>query len=106
MTHPLHHVIGFELAGGYRLRIRFDDGLERVSDLEPILWGELYGPLRDPAMFRTVHLDPEFETLVWQNGADFDPSILHDWPEHERAWRALAARWQTAASPPKIEVSR
>ncbi len=94
--HPLHHVIGFELAGGYRLRVRFDDGLERLIDLEPVLWGELYGPLRDPQLFHTVRLDPEFKTLVWQNGADFDPSILHDWPEHEHAWHALAARWRAA----------
>jgi hypothetical protein len=96
MTHPLHHVVNFEIAGDYRLRIRFDDGLERVIDFEPVLWGELYEPLRDREMFRTVRLDPEFRTLVWKNGADFDPSILHDWPEHEAAWRAMAARWRTA----------
>ena len=100
MTHPLYHVFEFERAGGYRLRIRFDDGLERLVDLEPVLWGELYGPLRDPAVFQTVHLDPEFRTLIWGNGADFDPSILHDWPEHERAWRALAAKWRSASIQP------
>lgn len=96
MTHPLHHVSKFEVVGDHRLRIQFDDGLERLIDLEGILWGELYGPLRDPKMFRTVHLDPEFRTLIWENGADFDPSILHDWPEHEREWRALAAKWRAA----------
>lgn len=100
MGHPLHHVLAFEPAGDYRLRIRFEDGSERLIDFEPVLWGELYGPLRQPAMFRTVRLDPEFQTLVWENGADFDPSILHDWPEHERAWQSLAARWRTAASQP------
>lgn len=100
MTHPLYHVVGFDLAGGYRLRIRFDDGLERLIDFEPILRGDLYGPLRDPTMFGTVRLDPDFKTLVWENGADFDPSILHDWPEHERAWRELAARWRTPAVQP------
>lgn len=24
--------------------------------------------------------DPELRTLVWPNGADFDPYVLHDWP--------------------------
>ena len=100
MAHPLHHIVAFDLAGDYRLKVRFDDGVERFIDLEPILWGELYGPLRDPAMFRTARLDPEFKTLVWDNGADFDPSILHDWPKHERAWHALAARWRAAARQP------
>ena len=102
MTHPLHHVTAFELAGGYRVRLRFDDGLERLINLEPVLWGELYGPLRDPAMFRTTQLDPEFRTLVWSNGADFDPSILHDWPEHERAWIELAAQWRAACQPAPV----
>jgi hypothetical protein len=98
MTHPLHHVTGFEQMGDYRLRVRFDDGTLREIDFEPILWGELYGPLRDREVFRTVRLDSEFKTLVWENGADFDPSILHDWPDHERAWHALAAKWRSAAS--------
>jgi hypothetical protein len=32
-------------------------------------------------------IDPEVYTLVWPNGADFDPSVLHDWPKHEQAMR-------------------
>ena len=104
MNHALYHVTEFERAEGYRLRIRFDDGLERLIDLEPILWGELYGPLRDPQLFRTVRLDPEFKTLVWDNGADFDPSILHDWPEHEHAWHTLAAKWRSAQPEPAVKV--
>jgi hypothetical protein len=98
MAHPLHHITKFERIGGYRLRIWFDDGLERQVDFEPILWGELYGPLRDPELFQTVRLDTEFKTLLWENGADFDPSILHDWPEHERAWREWAAKWRSAGT--------
>ena len=62
--------------------------------------GELYGPLRSSGMFQAVRLDPEFRTLVWENGADFDPSILHDWPEHETEWLALAARWRRQSAQP------
>lgn len=98
MNHSIHHIETFELLDGYRLRIRFDDGLERIIDFEHVLWGELYGPLREPEMFRTARLDHEFKTLVWENGADFDPSILHDWPEHKQAWEAMAAKWQYASS--------
>jgi len=100
MRHPLYHIASVESLGGYRLRIRFDDDLERIIDFEPILWGELYGPLRPMEMFETVRIDPEFKTLVWANGADFDPSILHDWPEHEKAWHALAATWRYASQQP------
>ena len=84
--------------GGYRLRVTFDDGAERDIDLEPVLEGELYRPLRDPAVFVQVQVDPEVHTLVWPNGADFDPAILHDWPIRAAAMRALAERWKRAAS--------
>ena len=101
MTHPLHHITAFEPVGGYRLRLWFEDGLRRVIDFEPLLRGELYGPLRQPAVFGTVRLEPEFGTLVWANGADFDPSMLHDWPENEPAWRAMVAQWERAEPGPK-----
>jgi len=58
--------------------LRFNDGLARTIDFEPILEGELYGPLRDPPTFAQVTLDPEIHTVVWPCGADFDPVTLHD----------------------------
>ena len=94
MNHSLHHVVAFEAVGGYRLRIQFDDAAVRTIDFEPILYGELYGPLREPNMFQTVRIDPEFKTIVWANGADFDPSTLHDWPNHEQDWLRLVTRWR------------
>ncbi len=97
MTHPIHRITSVEVTGTYGLRIGFDDGSSRQVDLEPILEGELYGPLRDPELFAKVEVDPEVHTLVWPNGADFDPAILHDWPEHEEAMRSLARRWALAS---------
>jgi hypothetical protein len=76
--------------------VGFDDGTERSIDFQPILMGELYGPLRDLSLFNQVRIDPEVETLVWPNGADFDPATLHDWPEHERGFRELVRRWEPA----------
>jgi hypothetical protein len=54
--------------------------MDQVIDFGPILYGELYGRLRDIELFRRVTVDPEVHTLVWPNGADFDPATLHDWP--------------------------
>ncbi|HEY6319952.1 MAG TPA: DUF2442 domain-containing protein [Thermoanaerobaculia bacterium] len=93
MEHPIYRVTSVDHLGGYRLRISFDDGLTRDLDLEPVLEGELYRPLRDPGIFAEVSVDPEVHTLVWPSGADFDPAILHDWPEREPAMRGLAKRW-------------
>jgi hypothetical protein len=94
--HPIYRVTSVEPLGGYRLRVGFDDRSAREIDLETVLAGELYGPLRDPAMFAAVAIDPEVHTLVWPNGADFDPAVLHDWPKHEPAMQELAKRWSLA----------
>jgi hypothetical protein len=45
-------------------------------------------------LFNQVRIDPEVHTLVWPNGADFDPATLHDWPEQVEAWRARAKQWE------------
>jgi hypothetical protein len=96
MEHPISRVTSVDLLGGYRLRVGFDDRSAREIDLGSVLEGELYGPLRDPVMFAAVAIDPEVYTLVWPNGADFDPAVLHDWPTHEQAMRNLAKKWSLA----------
>ncbi|HXE63837.1 MAG TPA: DUF2442 domain-containing protein [Bryobacteraceae bacterium] len=58
----------------YTIRTVFEDRTEQVINFEPVLRGEWYGPLRNPAAFNQVRLDPEARTLVWPNGADFDPA--------------------------------
>jgi len=96
MEHPIYRVTSVEALGDYRLRVGFDDGSAQVIDLDPILEGELYGPLRVPELFAAVEVDSEVGTLVWPNGADFDPATLHDWPTCEPAMRELAKRWALA----------
>jgi len=43
MGHPIHRIKAFEIAGPYRLRIEFGDGVVRTIDFRPILEGALYG---------------------------------------------------------------
>src|ERR1035441_5965068 len=93
MSHPVYRVRSFESVGAYTLRVRFDDHSEQTIDFRPVLAGEMYGPLRDLDVFDQVHIDPDVETLVWPNGADFAPATLHDWPAYEQAFRELARRW-------------
>ena len=92
MGHPIYRVCSFEIVSAYTLRVRFDDATQQTIDFRPILAGELYGPLRDLELFGRVRIDPEVETLVWPNGADFDPATLHDWPI--QAFGELARRWE------------
>lgn len=62
---------------GWRLRLTFTDDLVREVDLSDDLWGQMAEPLRDPAYFRQVRVDPELGTVVWPNGYDLAPDILH-----------------------------
>lgn len=92
--HPIHRVTSFDVLRPFALRVAFDDGTEQAIDFLPVLAGELFGPLRDQKLFEQVRIDPEVQTLVWPNGADFDPATLHDWPEHSRAMVTMARRWE------------
>ena len=94
MSHPIHRVVGFEIVPPYTLRVHFEDATAQTINFEPVLAGELYAPLRDVRLFNRVSIDPEVHTLVWPNGADFDPATLHDWPHHEQALRERAKHWQ------------
>ena len=67
-----------------------DSGHEQKIDFKPVLVGELYAPLEDEKMYNQVEIDPEVHTLVWPNGADFDPETLHNWPEYVENMRRLA----------------
>jgi hypothetical protein len=70
-------VTAVERLADYTLRLTFDDGSEREVDLADDLWGPMGEPLRDLAYFRQVRVDPELRTVVWPNGFDLDPDVLH-----------------------------
>jgi hypothetical protein len=79
-THqPLVHVISVEVVGQFLLRVGFDDGTKREVDLKDQLGGPVFKPLQDPDFFAQVEVDEELGTIVWPNGADLDPVVLHGW---------------------------
>jgi hypothetical protein len=56
-----------------RLTLTSGDVVDR--DLEAVLWGPVFEPLRrDPAIFRQVVV--EAGTIAWPTGADIDPDTL------------------------------
>lgn len=97
MTHPIYRVVGMQIEGPYTLRVRFDDATEQIINFEPVLRGEIFGPLRDLQIFNQVRIDPEVHTLVWPNGADFDPATLHDWPQIVDELTRRARQWEAAS---------
>ena len=99
MKHPLYRVTEFKRIGPFELTVRFDDDTEQRIDFHPVLHGELYSPLRDAAVFAQVVIDPEVHTLVWPNGADFDPTTLHDWSDVGPRMIEMAQRWADREEP-------
>ena len=93
MEHSIHRVIRFEIVAPYTLQVTFDDNSQQVIDFRPVLAGELFGPLKDKRLFEQVEIDPEVHTLVWPNGADFDPATLYYWSVYANNMKSLAKQW-------------
>jgi hypothetical protein len=84
----LPRVTSVEPLDGFRLQLTFTDGLVREVDLSDDLWGQMAGPLQDPDYFRRVRVDTDLGTVVWPNGYDLDPDVLHG--DHEPVGRPAA----------------
>ena len=100
MKHSIHRVTHFFIVAPYTLALEFEDRSQQVIDFEPVLYGQLFGPLRDIALFEKVELDPEVGTIQWPNGADFDPETLHNWPRYRDELIAMAEGWASRDSDP------
>lgn len=74
-------IVQAEVCGPHSLRVSFSDGSTKRVCLLPLLTGPVFEPLRDPARFARVVVDPTCGTVVWPNGADLAPEALRDLPE-------------------------
>ncbi|WP_131112466.1 DUF2442 domain-containing protein [Sulfuricystis thermophila] len=72
------HTTQVEPRSGYRLFVRFNNGVSGEIDLSGELWGEMFEPLKDEALFATARHDETLQTVVWANGADLAPEFLFD----------------------------
>ncbi|MEK7671036.1 MAG: DUF2442 domain-containing protein, partial [Bacteroidota bacterium] len=112
MEHPIYRVLSFEHVAPHTLRVEFDDATKQTINFLPVLKGELYGPLQELKLFDEVSIDPEVHTLVWSNGADFDPATqmlpVDQWLEIARAALAMtrALQAQCAADYDRYEFHK
>ena len=63
---------------GRRVWLRFDDGSEGVVAFEKAELTGVMAPLREPAFFARVHVEPEFGALAWPGGIELDPLALYE----------------------------
>ncbi len=76
-----------EVCGPHLLRLTFSDGTRKRVNLLPLLDGPIFEPLRDPAYFARVVVDPVAGTVVWPNEADFAPEALYELEAEEEPTR-------------------
>ena len=72
------HVVEAKYERDYVIHLKFNDGAEGFVDLAKELYGEMFAPLGDKEKFKAFRVDPELNTIVWENGADFAPEFLHE----------------------------
>jgi hypothetical protein len=74
----LQDVVDVKPLDGYRLRLRFEDGVEGVVDITNLVRFEgVFSTLRDRGTFEKVRVHPELGTIFWPSGADLDPDVLY-----------------------------
>jgi hypothetical protein len=62
----------------YRLRLRFEDGVEGEVDVATMVrFQGVFAPLRDRNKFLEVRVNEEIGTICWPNGADLDQDVLY-----------------------------
>lgn len=79
---PTPEVVGVAVIRAHVMRILFDDGV--VRDVQFVPGGRrrsMLEPLEDPSYFAQVRVDPDARTVVWPNGLDLAPEVLHG--DHE-----------------------
>ncbi|MEW6234016.1 MAG: DUF2442 domain-containing protein [Candidatus Omnitrophota bacterium] len=81
----MHFVKNAAYTSEYKLLLSFEDGSVKLVDLEPHLDGEIFEPLKDMNYFKTAWVNPDIDTIMWDNGADMSPDFLYEIgkPVHE-----------------------
>ena len=64
-----------EPVDNFNLILTFENGEKRKFDMNPFLNTGIFRDLQKIEMFKTVHLS--FDTIEWDNEADFDPETLY-----------------------------
>ena len=71
------HIIEAEYIRDYMIKVRFDDEIVKIVDLEPYTKrGGVFSSFSDKEFFKSFFLD--LNTLCWPNGADIAPERLYE----------------------------
>ncbi len=74
----MHFVKDVSYLSDYKLKLTFEDNIVKYVDLKPHLDGEIFEPLMNIDYFKNVKINPDIDTIVWSNEADFSPDFLYE----------------------------
>lgn len=77
-------IIEAKVIDGYRIWMRFADGVEGLVDLSWLVGKGVFSAWEDPAFFRLMRVDPEANTVVWPGRLDLAPDALYERVAHGR----------------------
>ena len=86
----MHWVVDVGYLQNYELLLTFENGVQKVVDLEAHVEGEVFEPLKNLEHFKQVRVNEDTDTIEWPNGADMAPEFLWDIGEEVEAAKAEA----------------
>ncbi len=63
---------------GYKIRVRFEDGIEGVSDLSSLVGHGVFKRFNDVDFFNQVFINPATDTVTWPGDIDLCPDSLYE----------------------------
>lgn len=100
----LPSVVAATHAGGFRIRLVFNDGLEATVDFERWLTGPVFEPVRAPRYFSRFFV--EGGGVAWSNGADIAPETLYEAARAERSDQRLHPTAAVRERRPKYKAGK
>ncbi len=83
-------------ADDYKLILTFSNKEIRLFDMKPFLDKGIFRQLRDVSLFNTARVS--FDTVEWENEADFDPEVLYKLSKKINEKKYIASRLKNAAA--------
>lgn len=74
----MHFVKYVEYIEDYKLVVTFENNIKKIIDLRNHLNRGIFKPLKNVSYFKTVSVDEDLDTIVWDNGADISPDFLFE----------------------------
>lgn len=71
------HVTEAKYLRDFLVEVAFNDGRRGIADLSEGLTGPVFEPLKNTVAFSRLRVDPELQTIAWENGADLAPEYVY-----------------------------